>query len=229
MTNAGELISYNMNGFRIAYGNYGFIIRNDGANTWFLLTNSGDAEGDWKKVYPMQINNSTGNVTFRTNTDFSETGTKATFNRIEIPGTTSSGNGCIKYTGEITPSDVANYCVFDSSGILKVYSGSSKRYKHDIVQTFDETTDYKKLLNLPVVTYKYNEDYCPDSNGKVHIGFIAEDMDELFPAGCVYKNEKPEKWNVMEVVPGMLKLIQEHEETINELKEQIKILTETKE
>lgn len=51
------------NGFRIAYGNYGFFIRNDGANTYFMMTNSGDANGSYNSLRPLYINDSTGRVT----------------------------------------------------------------------------------------------------------------------------------------------------------------------
>lgn len=60
---SSEIISTNPNGFRIAYGNYGSFIRNDGNSTYFLLTNSGDIYGKWNSLRPLIINNSTGNVT----------------------------------------------------------------------------------------------------------------------------------------------------------------------
>ncbi|WP_252152981.1 tail fiber protein, partial [Escherichia coli] len=40
LTATGEIISKSANGLRIAYGNYGFFIRNDGSNTYFMLTDS---------------------------------------------------------------------------------------------------------------------------------------------------------------------------------------------
>ena len=52
----------NPDGFRIAYGNYGFFIRNDSSVTYFMLTNSGDPNGTWNGLRPMYINNSTGVV-----------------------------------------------------------------------------------------------------------------------------------------------------------------------
>ena len=42
---------------------YGFMIRNDNDSTWFLLTNSGDRDGDWNDLRPLRIQNSTGIVT----------------------------------------------------------------------------------------------------------------------------------------------------------------------
>ena len=127
----------------------------------------------------------------------------------------------VKYNGAIQTTSYANTCAFDSTGIIKQYVSSSKRYKHDITEGFDETTNYKKLLELPVVTYRYNEGYCDDDNGKLHIGFIAEDIDKLFPTGCNYKDGQPENWNVMEMVPAILKLVQEQHKTIHKLKSEI--------
>ena len=59
--------------FRAIGGNYGFFIRNDGTNTYFLLTNSGDQYGTWTAARPLTINNSTGDVTTSTKWNFSQT------------------------------------------------------------------------------------------------------------------------------------------------------------
>ncbi|MGT5865239.1 phage tail fiber protein [Escherichia coli] len=63
LTAAGEIISKSANGLRIAYGNYGFFIRNDGSNTYFMLTASGDTLGSWNGLRPIIINNTSGAVT----------------------------------------------------------------------------------------------------------------------------------------------------------------------
>ncbi|WP_230887223.1 pyocin knob domain-containing protein, partial [Escherichia coli] len=62
LTAAGEIISESANGLRIAYGNYGFFIRNDGSNTYFMLTDSGDSLGTWNSLRPLTINNASGAV-----------------------------------------------------------------------------------------------------------------------------------------------------------------------
>ncbi|EHP3137162.1 tail fiber protein [Escherichia coli] len=62
LTAAGEIISKSANGLRIAYGNYGFFIRNDGSNTYFMLTASGDTLGSWNGLRPITINNTSGAV-----------------------------------------------------------------------------------------------------------------------------------------------------------------------
>lgn len=62
LTSSGEIVSKYANGFRIAYGNFGFFIRNNGANTYFLLTASGDTLGSWNGLRPITINNTSGAV-----------------------------------------------------------------------------------------------------------------------------------------------------------------------
>ncbi|HFK0000328.1 TPA: tail fiber protein, partial [Escherichia coli] len=62
LTSSGEIISKYANGFRIAYGSFGFFIRNDGSNTYFMLTASGDTLGSWNGLRPITINNTSGAV-----------------------------------------------------------------------------------------------------------------------------------------------------------------------
>lgn len=59
-----EIQTTSQNAFRAVSGNYGFFIRNDGSNTYFLLTNSGDQYGNWNSLRPLSVNNATGVVTF---------------------------------------------------------------------------------------------------------------------------------------------------------------------
>ncbi|MEH4158029.1 hypothetical protein POW98_26445, partial [Escherichia coli] len=63
LTATGEIISKSANGLRIAYGNYGFFIRNDGSNTHFMLTDSGNSLGTYNRLRPLIINNANGAVT----------------------------------------------------------------------------------------------------------------------------------------------------------------------
>ncbi|HHH6613567.1 TPA: tail fiber protein [Escherichia coli] len=58
----GEITSRSANGLRIAYGNYGFFIRNDGSSTYFMLTKSGDRLGTYNNLRPLIINDATGAV-----------------------------------------------------------------------------------------------------------------------------------------------------------------------
>ncbi|EOK2754925.1 phage tail protein [Escherichia coli] len=61
----GEITSLSANGLRIAYGNYGFFIRNDGSSTYFMLTKSGDRLGTYNNLRPLIINDATGAVSMR--------------------------------------------------------------------------------------------------------------------------------------------------------------------
>ncbi|ENY3894968.1 tail fiber domain-containing protein [Shigella flexneri] len=68
--------------FRIAYGNYGFILRNDGSNTYFLLTAAGQAAtGSWNGLRPLYFNNANGQVTFGHNVTGNGNGS---FNDVQI-------------------------------------------------------------------------------------------------------------------------------------------------
>lgn len=68
--------------FRIAYGSCGFILRNDGANTYFLVTDSGQAAtGSWNGLRPLYFNNSNGQVTFGHNVTGNGNGS---FNDVQI-------------------------------------------------------------------------------------------------------------------------------------------------
>ncbi|EOZ7106166.1 tail fiber protein [Escherichia coli] len=58
----GEITSLSANGLRVAYGNYGFFIRNDGGSTYLMLTASGDKFGTWNSLRPLTINNANGGV-----------------------------------------------------------------------------------------------------------------------------------------------------------------------
>lgn len=60
---SAEIVSSSQNIIRGTSSSYGFILRNDGSNTYMLLTNNGDPNGAWNGLRPLTINNSNGNVT----------------------------------------------------------------------------------------------------------------------------------------------------------------------
>lgn len=66
---SGEIQSTATNAFRAIRGKYGFIIRNDGDSTYFLLTNENDAYGTFNNYRPIAINNSNGKIAFGTAID----------------------------------------------------------------------------------------------------------------------------------------------------------------
>ena len=92
--------------FRAIAGNYGCFIRNDGTNTYFLLTNSGNQYGTWNSLRPFTINNAGGGVTMSNGVAISgglTTDTITTSGNHTITGklfvkTASSWIGCNQFT-----------------------------------------------------------------------------------------------------------------------------------
>ncbi len=109
----------------------------------------------------------------------------------------------------------------------RVKSSSSRRYKHDIKPL--DMGDVEALYNLPVITYKYNEDYLSASSErylKDIPGFIAEDVEEINPVMVDHLEDgRVEVWNTKIMIPCLLRLIQNDHQEIEQLKEQIKRLT----
>ena len=99
---------------------------------------------------------------------------------------------------------------------------SSRRYKHDESTDLGEL-DPRKLYELPVKTYKYNDDYLSEDDprhGQTFIGFIAEDVQSAYEPAVDYDDDgKPESWNSRVIVPALLKLVQEQNERLKELEE----------
>ncbi|HDW9844256.1 TPA: prophage tail fiber N-terminal domain-containing protein [Shigella sonnei] len=61
-----EVIVRSQNALRMIAGDYGVIWRNDGANTYLLMTDKGDQYGFWNGLRPFAVNNATGEVTINT-------------------------------------------------------------------------------------------------------------------------------------------------------------------
>ena len=100
-------------------------------------------------------------------------------------------------------------------------SSSSKRYKDHIAMLKD--VEAKKLLDIPVVWFKYKEGYLAKEDrfvDKPLPGFYAEDVYRAFPE-CAMQNPDTsvEDWNYRTLIPPMLKLIQNLYKEIKELKE----------
>lgn len=114
------------------------------------------------------------------------------------------------------------FWVTSGSGRMTYTTASSQRYKHDIVDLISiPEYDPKKLLNLPVRAFRYNEDYVTPTDDRAEVlipGFIAEEVDAIYPIACDYSETKgPESWNDRVILPAMLALIQEQEARIQAL------------
>lgn len=126
------------------------------------------------------------------------------------------GTGLFKITG--LQSGTGTNLVIDSSNAIR-RSSSSKRYKDDI--GLMHTRDAEALYDLPVVEFKYKEGILAEDDqfsGKSMFGFYAEDVNEIYPNGCVLNEEgTAEDWNHRTIIPAMLKLIQDQNERIKKL------------
>lgn len=107
------------------------------------------------------------------------------------------------------------------TAIIAAQSSSSKRYKDHIAMLKD--TEAEKLLDIPVVWFKYKEGYLIKGDrfvDKPLPGFYAEDVYRAFPeCAMVNPDTSVEDWNYRTLIPPMLKLIQNLYKEIKELKE----------
>ena len=107
------------------------------------------------------------------------------------------------------------------TAIIAALSSSSKRYKDHIAMLKD--TEAEKLLDIPVVWFKYKEGYLAKEDrfvDKPMPGFYAEDVYRAFPeCAMVNPDTSVEDWNYRTLIPPMLKLIQNLYKEIKELKE----------
>jgi hypothetical protein len=65
-----EVITVGLNGYgqyRMVQGNYGVMWRQDGTDTYLLITNSGDQYGVWNSLRPFRVNNASGRITMENN------------------------------------------------------------------------------------------------------------------------------------------------------------------
>ena len=105
-------------------------------------------------------------------------------------------------------------------------SSSSKRYKKHVKNM--TSSEAERLLDIPVVWFRYNDGYLAPGDrfeGKPLPGFYAEDVYDAFPEGAMLNESgQVEDWNYRTMVPAMMKLIQDQQETINSLIKRIERL-----
>ena len=100
-----------------------------------------------------------------------------------------------------------------TGGQIRRTSGSSIRFKKDIVDLLSVAElSPQKLYNLPVRAFKYKDEFVSDEDSrynKLIPGFIAEEVEEVYPIAADYDSNGVEKWNANVMVPAMLALIQD--------------------
>lgn len=103
-------------------------------------------------------------------------------------------------------------------------SGSSRTFKHDIKPVENDELNPERLYNVEVVQFKYNEDYLDENDqryGVDCIGFIAEQVNEVYPIAADCETGSPRNWEMRYIIPPMLALIQQQKKEIDKLKEQV--------
>ena len=143
-------------------------------------------------------------------------------------------NGSLEATGEIrttgagTSTAAANcrLTTGNGPGYIRYATGSSRRFKHDIEDINADYLDPSLLYNLPVRQFIFNEDYIDaddDRQGLYIPGFIAEEVAEHYPIAADIGATEGEfdNWNERLVIPGMLKLIQDHKKMLDAQQAQI--------
>lgn len=192
----GEIISNSANAFRAKYDNYGFFIRNDGSNIYFMLTDAG--EDHWNELRPLIINCVTGNVS--TGGDFDIGGiTKV---KARIQPNTSVGAVNLGYN------DVANSRWANIYSKTSVNVSSDLRVKIDIKEIDDR---YIQLFNL-IQPYAYK--FIDGTSGRTHTGFISQYVEEalhqvglestdlaFFCKDAMVEEIRDEEGNVIETKP----------------------------
>lgn len=124
-----------------------------------------------------------------------------------IPSTTSTAN--VRWTT-------------GGTGQLQYNSASSVRFKENITDIADVPgLDPKALLSIPVRAFSYKPNYLSEDDDRYGVmvpGFIAEEVDAVYPVAVDYEVDGPVTWNERFMVPAMLSLIQDLYKEINALK-----------
>lgn len=163
---SGEIQSTAANGFRAVQGKYGFIIRNDGANVYFMMTGNGDPWGGWNDNYTIFTPNGEWQVK------------KSPYD-----------NGMSTARGYVVVSDSNNNRVYSISNYnanyLKVrcglntyhctYSNSDIRLKKNINNT--SITNALSVIN----SIKVRQFDWKETNIHQSIGFVADELEKLDP------------------------------------------------
>lgn len=145
-------------------------------------------------------------------------------NRIEMSGTLSLPTAVEGSVSRTTTKSANVWMGSSNNDYVSRVTSSSRRYKHDI-KGYESDFHPQDLYDLPVKSFVYDYEYLSmdDENfGKPVIGFIAEDVEEIYPSACEHDDEgRPEMWKSQVMIPSMLALIQEQNERIKALEDML--------
>lgn len=127
------------------------------------------------------------------------------------------------------PGEASTVALYRSteSGIVGI-PRSSRRYKNSIEDVSYYELDPERLYKLPVRQFKWNEGNFEEEEHYnydiINIGFIAEEVAEVYPFAAVVMDGQIETWEARGLIPPMLALIQQQKKKLDELESRIEVL-----
>lgn len=229
----GSFIALNANTRVYGYLDVNTNIRSYSGNIWTdtgnVYCNTADASGKG-----CRMNGSNGNLT--------------------VCGSVYDDYGSMRFKHIYDADNVTNATnMYITSGgwIRRTTNTSLLAHKTDIKNVESDVLNPERLYDLEVKQFKYKKEYQPSEYDiryqKDLIGFIAEDVEKVYPIAVDYEydidhnddesvndiKDDPKEvkkslinWNERYFIPPMLKLIQDHKQKIDELEKRIKILEE---
>ena len=133
------------------------------------------------------------------------------------------GYGAINLPNIASTSSAANVrWTTGGTGQLQYVTSSTARIKDNITNIINVPgLDPKALLDLPVRAFTYKHDYLSVDDDRFDVlvpGFIAEEVDAVYPIAADYDENGPISWNDRLMIPGLLALIQDLYKEIKILK-----------
>jgi len=109
-----------------------------------------------------------------------------------------------------------------------IVNPSDINLKDNIVEISSELTD--NLINLKPVQYTYKSDKAIEEDKKIHYGFIAQELETVFPELVVTKpdisnSDHIKAINYLEIIPLLVGKLQKMQTEIDNLKLQIQTIT----
>lgn len=126
---------------------------------------------------------------------------------------TSSYDFRVQKAYDTTTANAATVWI-STTGQLRRSTASSQRYKTDIVDLISvPELDPKMLYSLPVRAFRFKSEHLPETDDRAGVlvpGFIAEEVDAIYPIAADYTEGKGvETWNDRILVPALLALVQD--------------------
>lgn len=214
-------------------GQYGVKFKNVTTGKGYCVGFNGNGNLHVRRVYCSSIRSSrkNGNPIY-INPDIRFTNGQFSFgDESHYYGIEDHGSGYFKYVylkpGNMSNATTMGPLYLSATGRIG-YKESSSRYKTDIVyDNFDEGLDPHKLYDLKPAQFKYKPEYDDEGSYRYQenqLGFIAEDVAEIYPIAASYMDGQVSSYQDTYLIPGMMALIKEQHEEIEELKQRVATL-----